>query len=83
MSKTRIRIQRGVHVMLRNITLALVTAIALGGASLASASAHGFDGGWRGGYGFRSFSYDRSYDSYNSNYNYESDFRFSRSHRSW
>ena len=50
--------------MLRNITLALVTAIALGGASLASASAHGFDGGWRGGYGFRSFSYDRSYDSH-------------------
>jgi hypothetical protein len=82
MSKTRIRIQRGVHVMSRNITLALVTAIALGGASLASASAHGF-GGWCGGYGFRSFSYDRNYDSYNSNYNYESDFRLSRSHRSW
>jgi hypothetical protein len=82
MSKMRNRTQRGVHVMLQKITLALVTAIALGGASLAPASAHGFGGGWHGGgYGFRSFSYDRSYDSYNSNYNYESDFRFSRSHR--
>ena len=66
--------------MLRNITLALVTAIALGGASLAPASARGFDGGWHGGgYGFRNFSYDRSYDSYG--YSYESDWRFSRFHR--
>jgi hypothetical protein len=80
MSKTRIRIQRGVHVMLRKITFALVTAIALGSASLAPASAHGFGGGWHGGgYGSRSFSYDRSYDSYD--YNYESDWRFSRFHR--
>jgi hypothetical protein len=66
--------------MLRKITLALVTAIALGGASLAPASAHGFGGGWHGGgYGFRSFSYERSYDSYNNSY--DSDFRFSRFHR--
>jgi hypothetical protein len=85
MSKTRIRIQRGVHVMLRNISFALVTAIALGSAALApsTASAHGFGGGWHGGgYGFRSFSYDRSYDSYDSyGYSYESDWRFSRFHR--
>jgi hypothetical protein len=80
MSKTRIRIQRGVYVMLRKITFALVTAVALGGAALApaTASAHGFGGGWHGGgYGFRNFSYDRSYDSYS----YESDWRFSRFHR--
>ena len=64
--------------MLRKISFALVTAIALGSASLAPASAHGFGGGWHGGgFGFRSFSYDRSYDSYD----YESDWRFSRFHR--
>jgi hypothetical protein len=54
--------------------------VALGGAALAPAmaSAHGFGGGWHGGgYGFRNFSYDRSYDSYS----YESDWRFSRFHR--
>jgi hypothetical protein len=67
--------------MLRKISFALVTAIALGSASLAPASARGFDGGWRGGYGFRSFSYDRSYDSYGSGNSYESDWHYSRFHR--
>jgi hypothetical protein len=71
--------------MLRKITFALATAIALGSAALvpATASAHGFGGGgWHGGYGFRSFSYDRSYESYDSyNNSYESDFRFSRFRR--
>jgi hypothetical protein len=72
--------EKGVHVMLRKITFALVTAIALGGAPLTPASARGFDGGWHGGgYGYRGFSYDRSYDSYN--YSYESGWHFSRSHR--
>jgi hypothetical protein len=71
--------ERGVHIMLRKITFAFVSAIALGGASLAPASAHGFDGGSRGGYGFRSFSYDRSYDNYS--YSHESDWHFSRFHR--
>jgi hypothetical protein len=68
--------------MLRKITFALATAVALGSAAFvpATASAHGFGGGWHGGgYGFRSFSYDRSYDSYD--YGYESDWRFSRFHR--
>jgi hypothetical protein len=35
--------EKGVHVMLRKITFALVTAIALGGAPLTPASARGFD----------------------------------------
>ena len=39
MSKTRIRIQRGVHIMLRKITFALVMAIALGSAALVPAPA--------------------------------------------
>jgi hypothetical protein len=71
---TRIRIQRGVQTMLRKITLAFATAIALGSAALVPASAHGFGGGWHGGgYGFRSFNYDRSYDSnYNSYESYDS-----------
>jgi hypothetical protein len=86
MSKTRIRIQRGVHVMLRKISIALVTAVALGGASLAPApaSARGFGGGWHGGgYGFRSFSYGNSYNSYNSynGYNSESDSNYRHSDR--
>jgi hypothetical protein len=83
MSKTRIRIQRGVHTMLRKITFALATAIALGSAALApaAASARGFGGGWHGGYGFRSFSYDRSYDSYGSGNSYESGWHYSRFHR--
>jgi hypothetical protein len=79
---TRIRIQRGVQTMLRKISFALVTATALGSASLAPASARGFDGGWHGGgYGFRSFSYDRSYDSYGYGNSYESDWHYSRFHR--
>jgi hypothetical protein len=70
MSKMRIRIQRGVHTMLRTITFALVTAIAVGSAALVPASAHGFGGGgWHGGgYGYRSFGYS-SNSNYNSNYN--------------
>jgi hypothetical protein len=51
--------------MLRKISFALVTAIAVGSAALTPASARGFAGGWHGGgHGYRSFSYDRSYDSY-------------------
>jgi hypothetical protein len=74
MSKTRIRTQRGVHIMLRKITFALVTAIAFGSAALVPvpASAHGFGGGgWHGGgYGYRSFSYNSNYNSnYDSNHN--------------
>jgi hypothetical protein len=68
--------------MLRKISFALVTAVALGGAALApaTASAHGFGGGWHGGgYGYRSFSYGGSYNSYN----YESDWSFRRSDRRW
>jgi hypothetical protein len=70
--------------MLRKIGLALVTAAALGTAALAPTSASAWGGGWHG-YGFRSFSYDRSYDSYDSHnsYNYESDFSFRRSDRRW
>jgi hypothetical protein len=70
--------------MLRKISFAVVTAVALGTAALAptSASAHGFGGGWHGGaYGFRSFSYDRSYDSYGYGNSYESDWHYSRFHR--
>jgi hypothetical protein len=66
MSETRIRIQRGVHVMLRKISFAVVTAIALGSAALAPApaSAHGFGGfgGWHGGgWGHRGFGYGYGY----------------------
>jgi hypothetical protein len=53
--------------MLRKISFALVTAIALGSAALAPASAHGFGGGWHGGgYGYRSFSYESNYNGYDS-----------------
>jgi hypothetical protein len=69
MSKTRIRTQRGVQIMLRKITFALATAIALGSAALVPASAHGFGGGgWHGGgYGYRGFSYNSNHNSYDSN----------------
>jgi hypothetical protein len=55
--------------MLRKISFALVTAIAVGSAALvpATASPHGFGGGWHGGgygYGFRSFSYESNYNGY-------------------
>jgi hypothetical protein len=55
--------------MLRKISFALVTASTIGGAALtpATASAHGFGGGWHGGgYGYRSFSYESNYNGYDS-----------------
>jgi hypothetical protein len=59
MSKTRIRIQKEYSSMLRKISFALVTALALGSAALAptSASAHGFGGGWHGGGWSHGFGY--------------------------
>jgi hypothetical protein len=50
--------------MLRKISFALVTAVALGGATLAPApaSAHGFGGGWHGGgWGHRGFGFGYGY----------------------
>jgi hypothetical protein len=64
MSKRPSTLKEELHLMLRKISFAVVTTVALGTAALApsAASAHGFGGGWHGGgWGHRSFGFGYGY----------------------